>query len=90
MGRQSLTRAVGKGSREQVEVLAELTSLASWRASTGEKEERLQWESAALGVRCQVAEVQVVQVILVSFAGPTRCIVLLEKEGAKRLKKEIK
>ena len=42
VGRQALTRAVGIGSREQVEALDSAASLATWVASTGEKEEKLQ------------------------------------------------
>jgi len=42
-GRQALTRAVGMGSSEQVEALALVTSLVTWSASTGAKEERQWW-----------------------------------------------
>ena len=41
VGRQAFTRAVGMGSREQVEALASEASLATWGTSTREKEEKL-------------------------------------------------
>ena len=40
VGRAALTKAVGMGSREQVDILAFVTSLVTRRASTGEKVER--------------------------------------------------
>ncbi len=49
VGKASLTRAEGMGSREQVEVLALETSLATWTASTEEKAERQHVEGLAAG-----------------------------------------